>query len=92
MIDLYTFTTPNGRKASIMLEELGLPYTVRPIDIGKDHQFAPEILAIAPPGIDDDIFALGADSLAAVRFLLEIEASLGVCTFDRRVGPIRSRR
>ena len=34
MIDLYTWTTPNGRKASIALEELGLPYTVHPIDIG----------------------------------------------------------
>ena len=38
MIDLYTWTTPNGRKASIALEELGLPYTVHPIDIGKDEQ------------------------------------------------------
>ena len=35
MIDLYTWTTPNGRKASIALEELGLPYTTHPIDIGK---------------------------------------------------------
>ena len=41
MIDLYTWTTPNGRKASIALEELGLPYTTRPIDIGKDEQFKP---------------------------------------------------
>jgi len=38
VIDLYTWTTPNGRKASIALEELGLPYTVHPIDIGKDEQ------------------------------------------------------
>ena len=35
-----TWTTPNGRKASIALEELGLPYTVHPIDIGKDEQFS----------------------------------------------------
>ncbi|MFA6265036.1 MAG: glutathione S-transferase N-terminal domain-containing protein [Pseudolabrys sp.] len=48
MIDLYTWTTPNGRKASIMLEEVGLPYTVHPIDIGKDEQFAPEFLKIGP--------------------------------------------
>ena len=41
MIDLYTWSTPNGRKASIMLEECGLPYQVHPIDIGKDQQFAP---------------------------------------------------
>lgn len=48
MIDLYTWTTPNGRKVSIVLEELGLPYTVHPIDIGKDQQFAPDFLKISP--------------------------------------------
>jgi GST-like protein len=48
VIDLYTWTTPNGRKISIALEELGLPYTAHPIDIGKDEQFAPEFLKIAP--------------------------------------------
>jgi GST-like protein len=48
MIDLYTWTTPNGRKASIMLEELGLAYTVKPVNIGKDEQFSAEFLKIAP--------------------------------------------
>ncbi|MGY9003413.1 MAG: glutathione S-transferase family protein [Rhodospirillales bacterium] len=48
MIDLYTWTTPNGRKITIMLEELGIPYTVHTIDIGKDEQFAPSFLKIAP--------------------------------------------
>src|SRR4029077_12124361 len=48
VIDLYTWTTPNGRKASIALEEFGLPYTVHPIDISKDEQFAPDFLKIAP--------------------------------------------
>ena len=48
MIDLYTWTTPNGRKVSIMLEETGLPYRVHPIDIGKGEQFTPEFLAINP--------------------------------------------
>jgi GST-like protein len=48
VIDLYTWTTPNGRKISIALEELGLPYTVQPIDIGKDEQFAPDFLKISP--------------------------------------------
>lgn len=48
MIDLYTWTTPNGRKVSIMLEELGVPYTAHSIDITKDEQFAPEFLKIAP--------------------------------------------
>lgn len=48
MIDLYTWGTPNGRKVSILLEELGLPYTVHSVHIGKDEQFAPDFLAIAP--------------------------------------------
>ncbi|MBN8958008.1 MAG: glutathione S-transferase N-terminal domain-containing protein [Rhizobiales bacterium] len=48
MIDLYTWTTPNGRKVSIALEELGLPYQVHAIDISKDEQFAPDFLKISP--------------------------------------------
>ncbi|WP_224363875.1 glutathione S-transferase family protein [Hyalangium versicolor] len=48
MIDLYTFTTPNGRKISIALEELGLPYTLKVVDISKGEQFKPEFLAISP--------------------------------------------
>jgi GST-like protein len=48
VIDLYTWTTPNGRKASIALEEMGLPYTVHAVDIGKDEQFKPEFLKISP--------------------------------------------
>lgn len=48
MIDLYTWTTPNGRKVSILLEELGVPYTTHAIDISKDEQFAPDFLKIAP--------------------------------------------
>lgn len=48
MIDLYTWSTPNGRKVSIMLEELELEYRVHPINITKDEQFAPAFLAISP--------------------------------------------
>ena len=58
MITLYTWATPDGRKASIMLEEVGLPYVVKPINIGRDEQFAAEFLAVAPnnkiPAIVDD--------------------------------------
>jgi len=58
MIDLYTWSTPNGRKVSIMLEEVGLPYRVHPIDIGKGDQFTPEYVAINPnskiPAIIDE--------------------------------------
>ena len=48
MIDLYTWTTPNGRKVSIMLEEVGLPYRVIPVHIGKGEQFEPDFLKISP--------------------------------------------
>jgi GST-like protein len=48
MIDLYTWSTPNGRKVSVMLEECGLPYRVHPVDISKGDQFKPEFLAINP--------------------------------------------
>lgn len=48
MIDLYTWTTPNGRKISIALEEMGLDYTVNTINIRKDEQFAPDFLKISP--------------------------------------------
>lgn len=48
MIDLYTWTTPNGRKVSIALEELELPYTAHAVNIGEDEQFAPDFLKIAP--------------------------------------------
>ncbi len=47
-IQLYTWTTPNGRKVSIMLEELGLAYDVHAINIGKNDQFTPEFVAINP--------------------------------------------
>ncbi len=48
MIDLYTWTTPNGRKVSIMLEELALPYKAIAVDIGKGEQHDPEFLKISP--------------------------------------------
>ena len=69
MIDLYTWSTPNGRKISIALEEMALPYTVHPVNIGKDEQFAPEFLTFSPnnkiPAIvdrdtGDSIFESGA--------------------------------
>ena len=73
-IVLYYWPTPNGWKISIMLEECGLPYDVRMINIGKGEQFTPEFLAIAPnnriPAIVDpngpggkpiSIFELGRD-------------------------------
>ena len=48
MIDLYYWPTPNGHKITLLLEELGLPYTIKPVNIGKGEQFAPDFLKIAP--------------------------------------------
>ena len=48
MIDLYYWTTPNGHKLTMFLEEAGLPYRIVPIHIGRGEQFAPEFLRIAP--------------------------------------------
>lgn len=47
-LNLYYWTTPNGHKLTILLEELGLPYKLHPIDINKGDQFSPEFLAISP--------------------------------------------
>ncbi len=67
MIDLYTWTTPNGRKVSVMLEECGLEYRVHPINIRENEQFKPEFVKICPnskiPAIVDEgvsIFESGA--------------------------------
>ena len=63
MIDLYTWTTPNGRKVSIMLEELGLSYNTHAIDIGRGEQFKPEFVAVSPnskiPAIVDSLGPAG---------------------------------
>lgn len=48
MIDLYYWTTPNGHKVTLFLEETGLDYTIIPINIGKGEQFQPDFLKIAP--------------------------------------------
>ena len=47
-IQLHTFDTPNGRKISVALEEMGLPYTLHTVDIGKDEQFKPAFLKLSP--------------------------------------------
>jgi GSH-dependent disulfide-bond oxidoreductase len=58
MIDLYYWTTPNGHKVTMFLEEAGLEYRVNPVNIGKGEQFAPEFLRVSPnnriPAIVDD--------------------------------------
>ena len=67
MIDLYTWPTPNGRKVTIMLEELEVPYTLHPINISNDEQFSEKFSLISPsnkiPAIvdnDKSVFESGA--------------------------------
>jgi GSH-dependent disulfide-bond oxidoreductase len=48
MIDLYTWTTPNGRKVSVMLEECGLGYSIHPVNLREGDQFKPEFVKICP--------------------------------------------
>ena len=64
MIDLYTAATPNGRKISIALEEMGLPYEVRHIRLGEQEQKRPEFLAINPNGRIPAIIDRDADDFA----------------------------
>jgi len=81
MITLYYWTTPNGHKITIFLEETGLPYKLVPVDIGKGEQFAPEFLAISPNNkipamVDDDPLAGGEplplfESGAMLQYLAE---------------------
>jgi len=76
MIDLYTFTTPNGRKPAIFLEEVGLPYTVHKVDISKGEQFSPEFMAINPNSkipaiIDQEVGITVFESGAILIYLAE---------------------
>ncbi len=68
MIDLYYWTTPNGHKISVFLEEAELPYTIHPINIAKGDQFEPEFLKISPnnkiPAIVDQSPADGSQPVA----------------------------
>ena len=68
MIDLHYWTTPNGHKVTMFLEESGLPYRIVPVNIGKGDQFAPEFLRIAPnnriPAIVDHAPAGGGEPIS----------------------------
>jgi GST-like protein len=89
VIDLYTWTTPNGRKASIMLEEVGLPYTAHAVDISKDEQFKPEFLKISPNNripaiIDRDNGYHLMESGAILMYLAEKTGKLMPKDLDKR--------
>ena len=68
MIDLYYWTTPNGHKITMFLEETGMPYTIHPVNIGKGDQFKPEFLKISPnnriPAIVDTAPTDGGEPIA----------------------------
>ena len=81
-IDLYTWPTPNGRKVSIALQELGLDYAVHAVNIGKDEQFAPDFLAISPNNkipaiVDRDTGRSLMESGAILLYLAEKTGQLG---------------
>jgi GSH-dependent disulfide-bond oxidoreductase len=82
MFTVYTWTTPNGRKPLILLEELDLPYEVVPVDLREHEQFAAEFLAISPnnkiPALRDGSLALF-ESGAILTYLAE--------KYDRFLAP-----
>ena len=71
MLDLYYWTTPNGHKVTIFLEETGIAYKIIPINIGKGEQFKPEFLAVSPnnriPAIVDHEPASGGGPIAQME-------------------------
>lgn len=92
MITLYTWTTPNGRKPAIMLEEIGMPYQVKPVNLGKNEQFDAGFLKISPnnkiPAIVDDAAAGGPlavfESGAILTYLAEKSGRLLAATGAER--------
>ena len=98
MIKLYTWGTPNGKKVSIMLEEIAMPYEVHPINIGKGDQLTPEYLAINPnnkipsiidsDGPDDKPFTLF-ESGAILMYLAEKSGKLWPLEMRQRYTVIQ---
>jgi GST-like protein len=68
MIDLYYWTTPNGHKITLFLEEAGIPYRLFPVNIGKGEQFAPDFLRVSPnnriPAIVDNAPSDGGEPIS----------------------------
>ena len=97
MIDLHYWTTPNGHKVSIFLEEAGLPYTIHPVNIGKGEQFQPEFLRISPnnriPAIVDQDPAGGGGPLSVFEsgaILLHLAERFGQLIPSDTVGRTRA--
>lgn len=93
MFDLYTWTTPNGRKLSIALEELALPYNVHAIDIGAGDQHSPAFLAINPNNkipalVDTDTGAVLTESGSALLYLGQKTGRLAPPATDPGYWPV----
>ncbi len=92
MIRLYTWTTPNGRKVSIALEELGVPYEVRPVNLGANEQLTPEFLALNPnhkiPVLTDDELVIW-ESGAILLYLAEKTGKLLPADSKGRMAAIQ---
>jgi GSH-dependent disulfide-bond oxidoreductase len=89
MIDLYSWATPNGRKVSIMLEEVGLPYRVHAIDIEKGEQFSRSFLEVAPNNkipaiVDHDTGLTLMESGAILLYLAEKTGKLWPQDFETK--------
>ena len=97
MIDLHYWTTPNGHKITMFLEETGLKYKIFPVNIGKGDQFKPEFLAISPnnriPAIVDRAPGDGVTDIDAIMASPRLAGPVGVlgCTASRS-PPSRSLR
>jgi GST-like protein len=98
MIQLYTWGTPNGKKVSIMLEELEIPYVVHPVNLSQGEQFKPEYLAINPnnkiPAIIDEDGPDGKpftlfESGAILMYLAEKSGQLWPADMRRRYSVIQ---
>jgi len=81
MIDLYYWTTPNGHKITIFLEETGVPYNIMPVNIGKGEQFKSQFLAVSPnnriPALVDRAPAGGGPRTEAIQWLFWQMGNLG---------------
>jgi GST-like protein len=88
MIDLYTWTTPNGRKVSGLLEELGVPYEVHPVNLGEKAQVSPEFTRISPNNripaiVDRDIDFPLMESGAIMMYLAEKYGRFSLAGLER---------
>ena len=92
-IDLYYWPTPNGHKITIMLEECGLPYVIKPVNIGKGDQFEPAFLALSPnnrmPAIVDPDGPGGAPSRSRAGSVRSAQQLRRSCGLGRNHAPRR---